>query len=54
MKLADLCREGELCKPYEVGEDKLIQLGHEIASAYHETVAALEQAIESLDVGYSV
>ena len=46
-KLADLCRDGEGYKPYDIGTSKLQQLSQDIESAYKNTVQALNLALIS-------
>ena len=53
-KLAELCREGEKTKPYDVGTDKLLQLSKDIEFAYQETIMAFEEAVSSIELEYSV
>jgi len=45
--LADLCRQGEECMPYDIGSEKLGQLSRDIEHAYHKTVETLSASLLS-------
>lgn len=50
MKLADLCKDGEKAKPYDIGTDELLKLSKDIEFTYQETVSAFEQAVSSVEL----
>jgi len=50
-KLSEICREGEISKPYDIGTEKLSLLINEIEYAYNKTVEALNDALSKASTG---
>jgi two-component system sensor histidine kinase RpfC len=46
-KLADLCRQGEEYKPYDIGSEQLVVLSNTIDTIYRHTASALDEAAKS-------
>ena len=50
-KLSEICRQGETCKPYDIGTEKLGLLSNDIEYAYKNTVEALNDALSKASTG---
>ncbi|WP_292479346.1 Hpt domain-containing protein [Methylophaga sp.] len=45
-KVAELCRQGESYKPFDIGSDELIRLTNKLEHAFSQTLTELELAFK--------
>ncbi|MFT6924469.1 MAG: two-component system sensor histidine kinase RpfC [Psychromonas sp.] len=50
-KLSEICAQGETCRPYDLGTEKLVLLIKDIEYAYDKTVEALNDALSKAATG---
>ncbi|MDH5357465.1 MAG: ATP-binding protein [Gammaproteobacteria bacterium] len=48
-RLAEICLRGEQHKPYDIGTEKLVQLGNDIEMIYQNTATALDIAVSNAE-----